>query len=442
MYVAIVIAAISMFFLFGPFRRMIVRRKPVIEEDTRAQNSGHVKILLIHGTFSRGAPWTKPGSNFYSFLHSAFGTNISVDALLWSGDNSQSCRMEAVELCQDWLADCNAEYIYLIGHSHGGAVATLAASKLSRENVKVITMSTPFINISPKYAGIVQPDANEQGMSDEIRLFYAVKLVTVLICGNLALELFNQYARFYQLCFSGMVLAAFSLRIAYRKASARKKIVEKIRGIRESISIVVSKNKITLPTHALLILRTTGDEATGLLAASHFCCWLITIIFSAVGYLLGGIRVLEKKIAKYVSIDFLRTFSAVYAVVCGIYVQACVMSSITIPASVFQTMLWAYLIFATTVVCANLRLLTVITEALCVALTTPVVVILALPFGSELAFKSTFVRISVESAPIGRWVTMTIASGSLLSHSEIYSRTEIAELLRDFHIANSKTSRG
>src|SRR4051794_24930353 len=86
-------------------------------------------IILVHGTFARGAEWTKPKSSFRLRLEQSFPC-AEIKIYEWSGANSHSHRLRAGQLLAEMLKSSyksNPEKKHiLIGHSHGGNVILYA----------------------------------------------------------------------------------------------------------------------------------------------------------------------------------------------------------------------------------------------------------------------------------------------------------------------------
>lgn len=108
-------------------------------------------ITLVHGTYARGAPWTKEGSLFRARLEAALGPHLIYSRFEWSGGNSHQARQEAAEDLAAHIQKCartnpQAEH-YLVCHSHGGNVALRAVSlnDTARLVRGIVTLGTPFI---------------------------------------------------------------------------------------------------------------------------------------------------------------------------------------------------------------------------------------------------------------------------------------------------------
>jgi Alpha/beta hydrolase family len=113
-----------------------------------------LRVILVHGTFSRGAAWCKEGSTFRTYLRRQLGAESVIEAFEWSGWNLSGSRLLAAKALAHHIlegAQRGHQHI-LIGHSHGGNVIRYA---LRQEEILdcvkgVITLATPFLHAHPR----------------------------------------------------------------------------------------------------------------------------------------------------------------------------------------------------------------------------------------------------------------------------------------------------
>ena len=122
---------------------------------------GPVKIFLVHGSFAGNETWpliVDEKVSFASELKRAAGKGTTIHHFVWSGQNKHQSRLDAAEnLAKEIEEFTTAEdRIAIIGHSHGGNVGLLAASKLSRPIDLVVCLSTPHL-----YLVMEDPEGNE-----------------------------------------------------------------------------------------------------------------------------------------------------------------------------------------------------------------------------------------------------------------------------------------
>lgn len=116
----------------------------------------NISIVAIHGTFAQRADWISRDSAMHVHLSRVLQEKFSTSwfDFRWSGGNtSRSRELAAAGLAIEVenIRTKNPETeVFLIGHSHGGNVAILAANTLlerGHEISGVVALSTPFIKV-------------------------------------------------------------------------------------------------------------------------------------------------------------------------------------------------------------------------------------------------------------------------------------------------------
>ena len=116
-------------------------------------------VVLVHGTFATGAPWTVPGSNFWQRLKQG-RPQREIISFAWSGANSHMARQVAGSQLADFLIkrgkSCPSERYHLICHSHGGNVALYAARFPAVRSIlaSIVFLGTPFVQGSARKVAI------------------------------------------------------------------------------------------------------------------------------------------------------------------------------------------------------------------------------------------------------------------------------------------------
>ena len=126
-----------------------------------SRQKGPVKVFLVHGSFAGNETWplvVKDKISFASELKRAAGKSSTIHHFVWSGQNNHQARLDAAENLAREIEEFteNDDRIAVVGHSHGGNVALLAASKLDRPIDLVICLSTPHL-----YLVMENPDGEE-----------------------------------------------------------------------------------------------------------------------------------------------------------------------------------------------------------------------------------------------------------------------------------------
>jgi hypothetical protein len=117
----------------------------------------HIVLTLVHGTWARGAAWTRPESPFRIMIQDELcglgAASVTVISdFEWSGLNRHEDRREAALALQCKLKTVLAgrpnAFHFLIGHSHGGNIilrAILRWPRLQETLCGAICIATPFL---------------------------------------------------------------------------------------------------------------------------------------------------------------------------------------------------------------------------------------------------------------------------------------------------------
>jgi pimeloyl-ACP methyl ester carboxylesterase len=132
----------------------IMQQSGSSSKDQRFANTGDFRkapvILLVHGTFAsvRGFPHS-------SCLRRELGESavpLRIKAIPWSGRNSARQRLRTAKRIARFADTCLAKgrRVVLVGHSHGGTVATMAIRHIKSEQAQsglrgLVTLGTPFL---------------------------------------------------------------------------------------------------------------------------------------------------------------------------------------------------------------------------------------------------------------------------------------------------------
>lgn len=223
-----------------------------------------IVITLVHGTWARNARWIRHGSSLRRALESGITPQPVIEVFEWSGRNSFSARLEAAKQLSLHLRHIQQRDTlavqYVVTHSHGGNVALYAAKDqyVRAMLAGIICLATPFVHVRRRNwgqlvgkwtlmflgaiasAGTVLTAALNFGMQEMVKYSEGVAFGIVLA-----------------LC--GAVIAGYVAKIAYRR----------IDHWRSGIELP------TVPFGELLIVRSTGDEASAALATSQFISFLL-----------------------------------------------------------------------------------------------------------------------------------------------------------------------
>jgi hypothetical protein len=120
--------------------------------------AGYV-VTLVHGSFARGAPWTREASDFRDTLVATLGRPCVFRPFEWSGRNRPGWRLRAAEALREHLERGLGEHPsakhYVVCHSHGGNVLlyALRGQPLQDRLNGLVCLSTPFLHVRLRRLG-------------------------------------------------------------------------------------------------------------------------------------------------------------------------------------------------------------------------------------------------------------------------------------------------
>ena len=126
-----------------------------------------LRVILIHGTWSSSRTWANKDSDFFKGLQNGLATQYSVQppvSIEWSSHNRWKARNDArlaleAELKRQRSNETEECEYLLVGHSHGGNIATEAvrehlAADPSFPLCGVICLNTPFLKQEPRSSNL------------------------------------------------------------------------------------------------------------------------------------------------------------------------------------------------------------------------------------------------------------------------------------------------
>lgn len=378
-------------------------------------------IITIHGTFASRATWPLGDSSLSRYLVDNLPGPVHIQPFPWSGRNSFKAREEAIrnlrkQILQDPGRDPDTK-LFLIAHSHGGNIAYSAACEpdLQGRIHGVICLSTPFLQASPRALGDARIVSAGAGV--------------LIILANLLFMLLRRWVD--PNVTIGLVLAAylpsFYFAAHFMQRLSKRSVWDLPRG----------------HAAALYILRTPGDEASGVLRSVTFVSHLVTQLWAFTAQ--GATRWIEsvRKEEEEPRQEFSRwqkiyrvsafLFSVVSFTLAGLSLIPGMQRWITTEqatwAVVAQFFFWAPIQWR--------RVLGVFTLGplwwVSCILVGPLLFLLAffaLFFGPSLAFLHLFWEVSAESTPPGDWAVVQLPPrGAWLHHSSLYQDPDAFELI-------------
>ena len=324
-----------------------------------------VVVTLIPGTGNPDAPWAKPTSDFSNALLEVLPKASTVVDFRWSGVNSHASRVAASASLQTHILEVASRRPEVrqicIGHSHGGTALYWALEDSAVEDILC------------GYAFLSTPFLQFKARRDLAYEFVLILVGLLLIAMPSSLAWF--YWRFevvYASIISGLLLVVF-----YPVFWLLKKAKTKWKA--EANSFLLSLPVSRCSPNKALCVRTPGDEVTGGMTLVYLIGWLQAKSHTAAtGYLAAVSQGLTRKKGPFREVI---AQTKVLVVLSG-------------------TALWTGIL----------------------TLFNPLLFLAA--FGSDIARHSTFLQVTVEPTPPGKWTLLQLdwddnsaLTGSGLSHS-------------------------
>lgn len=374
-------------------------------------------ILLVHGTFARGAGWTRADSRLSRALMERLDGPVCVEPFVWSGSPTASARFEAAERLASRLQDnatCSPNTRrFVIAHSHGGNIALYALrdDSVAASVDGLACMATPFLVARRR-------DLGREGT----RSILLVLLILALVgYGWLIGPALPASIPWGLPLFMYLVAVALGLGQLYKRWQG-------LAG-----GLIAKLRLAELPPSKLLVLRATGDEASALLLFFQFMTVLGVRLFHV-------LQRLRERLSDRFKTWSRRKAPLAAAAAGGILIVAVLSLAATTAAEPARTglvigmllaallfvMLTTYLLFGWTAAAADLfrfiAALGLVPAALLLA-------VCMLPFDWRVAMANLLVDVTAEATPPGRWtVHQFVPAGTEvhnggtppMAHSAIY----------------------
>ena len=262
-----------------------------------SKKTPEINYTLVHGTFGAKSAWlnetsTENSQGFRALLKNKNATNVTFTIPRpWGGtslfskirDLTNQARLNGAKQLSDSLTKLpKANSNFIIAHSHGGNVAMYAVQdEAARSNVDgIICLATPFL----------YPRRRPLSIS------------TLLISLAIIIVGFVQFSLRYDLLNSSVLTWCMALLVFVTSVIIPSALIFQIIRQRFSSDISLDEHieKLSFidPKIPILLIRASGDEATGLLRAGQFFNWLAGVamriggrklnIFLCVGLLIFG----------------------------------------------------------------------------------------------------------------------------------------------------------
>jgi len=216
-------------------------------------------ITLVHGTFAPEAAWTLEDSKLRAALQHISTSNVVIHRHDWSGSNTHTARFDsalslAAHIKGIAAHDPQSRQV-VVCHSHGGNIALYALKDPAAfEAVDlVVCISTPFIQVQPRSVALWKLENFQAAIliiTLAVAITYAIRHMSVL-----------PLALYYLL----------RLTLPFVETAIWQRMGTRALEWYDRLALPVT------PAKDLLIIRTTGDEASASLGGVHFLSWLSAV---------------------------------------------------------------------------------------------------------------------------------------------------------------------
>ena len=389
--------------------------RPPKRHDERPLAPRAFTVTLVHGTFARKARWTREDSALRRALKARWGEAVRVETLDWSGRNTQGAREAAARRLGAAIREAaetspTADH-FIVAHSHGGNIAFLACKDeaVKAKVAGIACLSTPFLFFNRSFT------AGFFSLSFWILVFIASIVATVQLTMDWP-ELWQNLARGAAML---LPVVLFGLKAVFLPDGSS-----------------FDFNLPSLDPDKVLIVRSPGDEASGLLQLASFLQWLL---------LRPASRLLDLSNRFWSFFHKTRIGLTLYL---GFFALA--IAIVAVDAN------WPALGLTDVATTTQLAMavvfgLATLLPMLLAGLIAPLRFFLLLPYGLDLPFRAFNLRVTAETSPPGAWTVHTVSPGnSMVSlddtviprkgggflesmmHSEAYDHPEAIDRLCDW----------
>jgi pimeloyl-ACP methyl ester carboxylesterase len=236
-------------------------------------------LMLLHGTWARDAPWTRPDGPLVAALRKAFPNLKGFDRIAWTGKNTFKARLEGADRLIESLSVLpDNERAVLCGHSHAGGAICYALTKrpeLARKVKAAIFLSTPFFlfRLSPSWR-VISDASNVPTVF--IGIWTSLSVMALLLSA-LARILFDRFGEAGRWIAWAMIIALFLVSV-----ECLLRILVILNRVRTSSQLDLLKDarerrrlitcELPLNVQALFV-RVSGDEASSALIFAQGFSW-------------------------------------------------------------------------------------------------------------------------------------------------------------------------
>ena len=369
-------------------------------------------VILIHGTFARGASWTMPDSPLQAVLIEATAGRAGVHRFDWSGKNSFAARLRATEELVAFMnhiaeSDLDARF-HLLAHSHGGNVA-LHASRSDAVTARINSISclgTPVLvgrEVAPTkgleaayvglflMSGVLSYAAFDLSLWRNLSLWWLVPLVAL------------------GLLFGTMLLINIATLVSPLHVGSLQHGMHNV-FTRQVQMVLLQTASPKIESDRVMFFRHPGDEASAASGPIQILNWIL----GRASMLLEAYHLqAEKWFMQFAEVSWRFYMYCFYYLVfiafLGIASRWLLLAGVLLPVACIGVVLVLPILLHSIRLFAN--------------------VLLALFFGSEMVFAGYRVQVTAEATPSGSWqVTLLNRAPSRIRRVGVLPRTSLSDV--------------
>jgi hypothetical protein len=376
-----------------------------------------VYVTTVHGTYASKAIWPEPDSPLAKALQARLGARLKVIPLRWSGGNNPKERGKAAEQLQKHLLRLHeadeAATQFVIAHSHAGNVALYAMRDPDLQEIVsgVVCLATPFLIAAPRRIA-------HQGMMVHL-------VFTAVLVGVTPALLLMHWLRDIQWGWATWLIATVAT------ALSMSLVIWGLKGVDKGSQRLLKAMELPkLDSRKVLILRSAGDEASGVLVFFQFITWSAIRLYAKLLKMQAAFRRQAREWSKH-------PFLLIVATLVGfVLLMGVVALMVYLKASMTMTLVVVLVTMAVFVLCPFFLIVRQLGMAMFVfdlfvgGVLLGVIVLLSitlLPLGRQVALSNVLLDVTAETTPPGNWQIHLLTPAEEVDDAE---QSEATEALR------------
>lgn len=391
-----------------------------------------VRIILMHGTIlfpwmrTSVRRWTRPGSAIRDALQRQFGDRCLIETFDWSGRNSFNARLSAAKELEARLTGGDPGVRnFLVCHSHAGNACLLAcrSDRVRATVAGIVTMATPFLLVRQR------PFATKASAAAKSVVLWTYGVAAIVFTFAVLIATGTEPSLTFFLVMAGLAFYG-GYRLADRWDPAAPPLGEDH----------LLPDPISSP---VLILRCTGDEATGAFATAT----MLSMAASRTWISICSVGELSEKDGQSKLFHWvLGLISGATALVVGLgllkfmreYLSDADMGTSLVLLPALLILAFALVVVVPLLSWLGWKVTWQFAGQLASVPLSAFLIFTGMPFGLRPSLRAVKTEVTAEATPLGRWEVETFASTPLnegavpLNHSQVYDHPAAIQRISDW----------